>query len=173
MKEDWLVYLTKKTQVTTISTRRLPCFLSSRAWQFGSGLHPLSSFIVACRGNPGQRLGQTVGPFCPTEPHLSVPFIQHPRSPRNGECKPTWLAKRREHWVGSSGSFRMARISCSIGVIPAMKTPSVGCGGSMLDPAKLLPFQSYSCTAPLNIPPVNSPTPSSRSSKTCLLRHLQ
>lgn len=36
----------------------------------------------------------------------------------------TWLAKSRWHTVWSSGSFMMARITCSIGVMPAKQQPA-------------------------------------------------
>lgn len=55
--------------------------------------------------------------------HPGHPTRVQTSGPQTQEHPLTWLAKSRWHTVWSSGSFMMARITCSIGVMPAKRPP--------------------------------------------------
>lgn len=76
---------------------------------------------------PGTRAQSTPHVSCPERLTGHVPPGPAPLSAGAGSApqeRPlTWLAKSRWHTVWSSGSFMMARITCSIGVMPAKRQP--------------------------------------------------
>lgn len=100
----------------------------SPAWVRRSSSAQPHQLLQGCCAQNSIHLPATVSiPAVPCRSLSSACPAPHPRVCRPQDRPLTWLAKSRWHTVWSSGSFMMARITCSIGVMPTKQATPTRC----------------------------------------------